>query len=165
MSALLSQKSLYCPNSRLSLHYLDDFLLLGPPVTPTFAEALHSTLQLCKRLGLQVAEEKTEGLITTITFLGIEIDSTLSQLRLPQEKLRDITQLLSHWISTGHGGKPCPTGTKRDLLSLIGLLNHAATVVRPGRTFLRSLIEASTLVKHLEHHITLRAQARADIVW
>ena len=68
-------------------------------------------------------------------------------------------------MSTGHGRKPRRTGTKRDLLSLIGLLNHAATVVRPGRTFLRSLIVASTSVKHLDHHITLRAQARADIAW
>ena len=56
-------------------------------------------------------------------------------------------------------------GTKRELLSLIGLLNHAATVVRPGRTFLRSLIDASTTVVHLDHHVTLRAQARADIAW
>ena len=145
-----------------SLHYLDDFLLLG---SLTCAEALHSTLQLCNRLGLQVAEEKTEGPSTTITFLGIEIDSNLCQLRLPQEKLRDLTHSLGHWMSTGHGRKPRRTGTKRDLLSLIGLLNHAATVVRPGRTFLRSLIDASTSVKHLDHHITLRAQARADIAW
>ena len=54
---------------------------------------------------------------------------------------------------------------KRDLLSLIGLLNHAASVVRPGRTFLRSLIDASMTVERLDHRITLSAQARADIVW
>ena len=42
-------------------------------------------------------------------------------------------------------------GKKRELLSLLGLLNHAATVVRPGRVFMRNLIEASTTVKDLDH--------------
>ena len=152
-----------------SLHYLDDFMLIGPPGSPYCEEALHATVQLCHELGVPVADEKTEGPSTTITFLGIEIDSCRRQLRLPQEKLRDLMRLLNHWMlhhrGPRHGSTPRRTGTKRDLLSLIGLLNHAATVVRPGRTFLRSLIDASTTVEHLDHHITLRAQARADIAW
>ena len=152
-----------------SLLYLDDFLLIGPASSSYCEEALHTTLQLCSELGLQVADEKTEGPATIITFLGIEIDCYRHQLRLPQEKLRDLTRLLNHWMlhhhSSGHTTTPRRTGTKRDLLSLIGLLNHAATVVRPGRTFLRSLIDASTTVGHLDHHVTLRAHARADIAW
>ena len=152
-----------------SLHYLDDFMLLGPPGSHYCEEALRATVELCDELGVPVAGEKTEGPSTTITFLGIEIDSCQGQLRLPQEKLRDLMRLLNHWMlhhrSPGHGSTPRRTGTKRDLLSLIGLLNHAATVVRPGRTFLRSLIDASTTVEHLDHHVTLRAQARADIAW
>ena len=34
--------------------------------------------------------------------------------------------------------------TKRELLSLIGLLQHAAKVVVPGRTFVRRLINLSS---------------------
>ena len=45
-----------------SLHYLDDFLLLGPPRSPKCAEALHSFLALCNQLGIPVAEDKTQGL-------------------------------------------------------------------------------------------------------
>ena len=152
-----------------SLHYLDDFLLLGPPNSSHCEGALHKTLQLCSELGVQVAEEKTEGPSTTLTFLGIEIDSARGQLRLPQDKLSNLTRLLNHWMvrrhSLPHQSSHRRTGTKRDLLSLIGLLNHAATVVRPGRTFLRSLIDASTSVACLDHHVTLRAPARADIAW
>ncbi len=152
-----------------SLHYLDDFLILGRPESPYCGDALQATLQLCNELGVQVAAEKTEGPATTLTFLGIEIDSLLCQLRLPRDKLENLTRILDHWMlrrhPPGHSATPRRTGTKRDLLSLIGLLNHAAAVVRPGRTFLRSLIDASTTVKHLDHHITLRAQARADIAW
>jgi len=152
-----------------SLHYLDDFLLLGPPASPHCQEALQATLKLCRDLGVPVADEKTEGPATTLTFLGIEIDSCHRQLRLPQEKLRDLCRLLAQWMPRNRpprqGHTPRRTGTKRDLLSLIGLLNHAATVVRPGRTFLRSLINTSTTVASLDHHVTLRAQARADIAW
>ena len=37
--------------------------------------------------------------------------------------------------------------------------------MKPGRTFARSLIDASTTVKSLEHYIQLNAQACADITW
>ena len=153
----------------LSLHYLDDFLLLGPPGSPACAAALHTTRQLCEDLGIPIAEEKTEGPTTTLTFLGITIDSHAQQLRLPQEKLQELLQRINHWMgnrrSQGTGRRPRRSGTKRDLLSLIGLLNHAATVVRPGRTFLRSLIDASTKVTCLDHHVSLPACARADLAW
>lgn len=56
-----------------SLHYRDNFLLIRLPGTLTSAKVLHSTLQFCDMVGLQVADEKTEGPSTTITFLGIDI--------------------------------------------------------------------------------------------
>ena len=73
-----------------SLHYLDDFLLVGPAGTPVCAEALQAMLQLCEVLGVPVAEEKTEGPAKVITFLGIEVDSGHMQLRLPQDKLENL---------------------------------------------------------------------------
>ncbi len=58
-----------------SLHYLDDFLLLGPAGSPAYALALQEVLALCAHLGVPVAEEKTEGPASTLTFLGIEINT------------------------------------------------------------------------------------------
>ena len=55
--------------------------------------------------------------------------------------------------------------TKRKLLSLIGVLSFAANVVKLGRTFLRRLIDLSTVVSHLHHHISLNKDAGADIAW
>ena len=148
-----------------ALHYLDDFLLLGPPDSLACQAALATTLAACEDLGLPVAPEKTEGPSTVLTFLGIEIDTAANQLRLPQEKLRDLQSSIRKWMQSG--GRPVPrrSGKKRELLSLIGLLNHAATVVRPGRGFLRSLIDASTTTPHLDHWVHLNALARADIAW
>ncbi len=147
-----------------SIHYLDDFLLLGPAGSPACAVALQEFLALCSHLGVPVTEEITEGPASTVTFLGIELDTVANQLRLPEDKRRELAEL-HHWMI----GQPSPllrrSGTKRDLLSLIGLLNHAASVVKPGRTFLRSLIDVSCSVKALDHHVHLRSKARADIVW
>ena len=47
----------------------------------------------------------------------------------------------------------------------MGHLNHAATVVKPGCTFIRSLIDASSLVKSLDNHTHLSPAAHADISW
>lgn len=156
---------LHSKGAKLSLHYLDDFLLLGPPDSPVCAEALHIFQALCEELGVPIAEEKTEGPSTTLTFLGIEIDTASLQLRLPQDKLHKLMVLLGQWMQGSPNLSPRRSGTKRDLLSLIGLLNHAASVVQPGRTFLRSLIDASTSVRALDHHVHLSARARADVTW
>lgn len=42
-----------------ALQYLDDFLILGPPNSPSCGRALQTTLATCKDLGLAVALEKT----------------------------------------------------------------------------------------------------------
>ena len=130
------------------IHYLDDFLLAGPPGQPTCSESTETMLRVCERLGIPVALDKLEGPVTTITFLGITIDTTLQQLRLPPDKLQEMTLLIKSWL-----GKH--KTTKRDLLSLIGKLSFAPKVVPSGRLFLRRLIELSTTVSKLHHHIHL----------
>ena len=148
-----------------SLHYRDDFLLLGRPATNDCGEALRTVLSLCEEQGVPVAPEKTEGPKSTLTFLGIEIDAQALQLRLPEDKLADLKARLAYWGPGPSSRTARRLGKKRDLLSLIGVLHHAAKVIKPGRTFVRSLIDASMTVKSLDHHVHLNARARADITW
>ena len=77
----------------------------------------------------------------------------------------DSIATLQSWMHPRRPHIPMPLGTKRDLLSLIGKLHHATRVVRPGRAFIRSLIDASTSVEALDHHVSLSADAKADIAW
>ena len=52
------------------------------------------------------------------------------------------------------------SGTKRELLSLIGQLQHACCVVRPGRTFLRQIIpcgQKDALHNPFEQELSLTA--------
>lgn len=107
---------------------------------------------------MPLAEEKCEGPATHIIFLGIEIDSLAMELRLPVDKLRRIQDELQRWQSK----RRC---TKRDLQSLLGVLQHAAAVVRPGRTFLRRLYDLVPTAKAANHHLYLNAAARSDLAW
>ena len=141
-----------------ALHYLDDFLFAGEPDGTQCKAHLESALATCTTLGVPIAADKVEGPATTLTFLGIEIDSTTMQLRLPERKLRDLRNSISGWCSR----RAC---TKRELLSLIGQLQHAASVVKPGRTFLRRLIDLSCSVTRPHHHVRLSQAARSDILW
>lgn len=121
-------------------------------------EGLQQALALCEELGAQVSREKLEGPGTSIVFLGILLDTTNLELRLPNDKLQRLRQLIQVW----KGKRSC---TKRDLLSLIGQLQHTCKVVHPGRTFLRSMIELSTVAKQLHHHISLNRGFKSDLEW
>ena len=52
-----------------------------------------------------------------------------------------------------------------ELLSLLGLLNHACKAVREGQAFLHRLINVSTRAKQLDHFIWLNQEVRSDIEW
>ena len=141
-----------------ALHYLDDYIFMGNPETSECADALKLALQLCEQLRVPVSKSKVEGPATILTFLGISLDTVAMELRLPEEKLRRLKLLIQQWKTK----KAC---TKRDLLSLIGQLQHACRVVRPGRTFLRRMIMLSTHPKELHHHVRLNAAFRSDLQW
>ena len=156
---------LYERGVQAALHYLDDFLLLGPAGLTGCQQALSTTLNLCSELGFPVAPDKTEGPATTLVFLGIEIDTVAQQLRLPEDKLQRLLAALAQWMTRASCPAPRGSGKKRELLSLIGLLVHAAAVVHPGRTFLRSLFDAADTVKDLDNWVHLNSTARAGLAW
>ena len=65
------------------LHYLDDFLLVGRPASIQCRVDLQRLLGVFCWLRIPVAMEKLEGPVTCLPFLGIELDSELMCLRLP----------------------------------------------------------------------------------
>ena len=76
------------------LHYLYDFLFMGPPESTS---NLAIMVQTCEELGVPLAMGKLEGPSTALTFLGIEIDTSRMEIRLPKEKLDRIRQDLNYW--------------------------------------------------------------------
>ena len=141
------------------VHYLDDFLCAGPPGSALCSEGLSKMLECCQALGVPVASEKIEGPATTLTYLGIEMDTVNMQLRLPQDKLDRVKAVVDQWLVRRKAGK------KRDLQSLAGLLQHAAKVFRPGRSFMSRLFETMESAKHPDHWVHLNAGFRSDLLW
>ena len=140
------------------LHYLDDFLLIGPPHSLEYQQNLNTFIQLCTNLGVPLASEKIEGPSTSLTFLGITLDTANTEIRLPQDKLLRIKASLTKWV-----GKK--TATKRQILSLVGLLQHATKVIRCGRTFVARMYATAAKVKQLHFFTRLNKEFQSDVAW
>ena len=143
---------------RLIYHYLDDYVVLGSPGTEECGNYLFILQRVCHELGVPLAPEKQDGPAEVLTFLGIEINTIRQELRLPVEKLQRLLQMVNEWERR----KAC---TRRELESLIGILQHACKVIRPGRSFLRRAISLLSITKQPHHHIRLNAEFRSDIRW
>ena len=141
-------------------HYLDDFITMGPPGSQECRENLDRILAVCAELGVPLALEKLEGPTPRLTFLGIEMDTEAGVLRLPAEKLSRLKGLLAQWSRR----RSC---RRQQLESLVGTLQHAARVVKPGRTFLRRMIDLLRTpgATKPHHHIRLNREFRADLQW
>ena len=135
------------------LHYLDDFLIIGKPQSEECAGSVALTQAVCQKLGVPLATHKCEGPSCSLTFLGV-----LMELRLPPERLERLAKTVNQWRLR----KSCK---KRDLLALIGQLQHACRVVKPGRSFLRRMIDLSMTVRELHHFIHLSRGDRSDLEW
>ena len=64
-------------------HYLDDFIILGPPGSSQCSRHLQILQDVASSLGIPLAEEKTEGPSTCLTFRGIEVNTVDMTLSLP----------------------------------------------------------------------------------
>ena len=107
------------------LHYLDDFLTIGPPGTTACQHNLSLLIEVCRVLGIPLAIEKVMGPAMVLDFLGIVLDTERMEARLPKDKLERIQTTLQEWLHK-------KSATKREILSLVGILQHAAKIVRPG---------------------------------
>jgi hypothetical protein len=138
------------------VHFLDDFLFEGPANSPLCLQTLENFLTMSKQIGLPIKADKTVFPTTTLTFLGLELDSELIEIRLPLDKLGKLKDQLNHF-------KFKKKATLRELQSLIGLLNFACSVVPPGRAFLRRLIDLTIGLSKPHHHRRLNKETRSDI--
>ena len=139
-------------------HYLDNFITIGHAGSQECQQNLEIMLDSCRSLGVPTAPAKCEGPTTRLIFLGYELDTILGVVRLPAEKLARTLALVKDWSSR----RSCK---RKQLESLLGHLQHAATVVRPGRTFVRRLIELLSVARRKDRWVRLSATTRSDLVW
>ena len=140
------------------IHYLDDYLTMGPPLSFVCKDNLDIFTRLCKDLGVPLASEKLEGPSTSLTFLGITLDTNRMEIRLPEDKLSRIQIMLKTWL-------PRKKATKRQILSLVGTLQHASKVVRPGRTFVSRMYSTAAKLRKMHYITRLNTAFRSDLFW
>ena len=141
-----------------SYHYLDDFVIIGPPHSPQCANSLAILDRECHYLNIPMAAHKREGLTTYLSVLGIVIDTVAKELHLSPDKLDRLRALLHQWGSKA-------SCSCKELESLIGLLNHACKVVRSGRSFLRRMLDLLHAVPPTQSIIGLKTSFRSDLAW
>ena len=115
-------------------------------------------LTLCKTLNAPIKPSKMEGPTTSLTFLGIHLDTISMKANITEERKQSLLQELT-MLQSQH---KC---TKRELLSLIGKLSFLCKILPDGQIFLRRLIDLTTTVKHLHCHIRITTNARLDMRW
>lgn len=98
---------------------MDDYLIVAPLKHERFCLLMDTIIRLCAKLVVLSASEKTLGPSTKLTFLGIDLDSSLQVLSLAEGKRNEILCMLSECSSR----RLC---IQTELQSLLGSLRFAA---------------------------------------
>lgn len=116
------------------MHYVDDFLVAVPP-----DQDLQKTLELIRGiwgvLGVPVAEDKLE-IGTSLTYLGLELDTVARCARVPQVKLDKAREILSKMAAYKEV-------RAKWLESAVGKLAFLGKVFPVGKPFLSELRRAA----------------------
>ena len=78
-------------------------------------------------------------------------------LCLPDEKLVELKALILGWLEK--------VTVAWDLQLLVGKMEHHCYVVRPGRSFMRRMLDLLSGMKSNHCHIRLSAAFRSDLMW
>ena len=140
------------------IHYLDGFLTMGPAESTICHDNFATIQRFCQELGIPLALDKLEGPSQSLTFLGIDLDTVCMEARLLEDKLTRIRALLLSWLRR-------KKSTKREILSLVRLLQHASKVVRPGTTFMVRMYSTAARVEQLHYFTRLNKELRSDLCW
>ena len=83
------------------LHYLDDFLTMGRAGSAECARNLQLLvhMELCRELGVPLKWQKVEGPSTTLTFLGIVLDTVKMEMRLSEQRMEELKKLIDKWLA------------------------------------------------------------------
>ena len=145
-------------NVSFLIHYLDDFLTMGPSSSSSCQHNLDAIIEICNYLGVPLALEKVEGPSSALPFLGIMLDTIKMEARLPNDKLDKLKDEVAQWTTY-------KKVTKRAILSLVGSLQHATKVIRFGRAFLSRMYATAAKLREMHYFTRLDVQFRSDLFW
>lgn len=137
------------------LHLLDDFLTIQPPGS-SGERTMALLTMIFNKLNIPISQKKTVGPVTCLEYLGVILDTTKMEARLPQDKVERIIEFIKTFLHRR-------SARKRELLQLLGHFNFAARVIIPGRSFVSYLIKLSTKVNNLNFFVSISPDCREDL--
>ncbi|CAG8648486.1 7121_t:CDS:1 [Dentiscutata heterogama] len=137
------------------IHYVDDFLIISKSGAQ---QDLEQFLRILKILNIPYKKSKLEGPCTTLTFLGIRIDTNAFSAAIPEAKKLKIMEMLTEWQAKTW----C---YKKELQSLVGSLMWLCQTMPQGRPFVQRFIKALGGNKNSKFHIRINSPMKADIAW
>ena len=136
------------------IHSLDDFFTVNK-----YFQVCHQTMavlkQVCKEIKMPITPEKLEGPVVVVEFLGLTLDPQFMVIWVPQDKLKDILQIISKMI------KDCKA-TSWELQSLAGKLNLISKAVPAVKSFIKRVYQVHEGIPHYRH-VDLRSPAWSDL--
>ena len=145
-------------------NFLDDFLLVAPSKHQC-DHMVRTFIYVTERIGLTVAEEKTEWGTTRLTFLEILMLGDKLLLSIPEDKrikALNMAKLLAD----------CRKATIHELQKFTGFLNFLCRAIYPGRAFTRRMynqipwLDSCGKPMKQHYHINLTQEFKDDCkVW
>lgn len=93
---------------------------------------------------------------TCLTFLGLEIDTVKMQIRIPQNKVRELSNLLLYWVSK-------EKVLLSDLQAIVGKLIFFSKAMPGSRAFNRRFYNAMINFNNPCHNIRINCSMREDM--
>ena len=139
------------------LNYSDDFG--GCEATLDRAQLSYSIFgKLLKTLGLSESLDKAESPSQVMSWLGVEFDSVRLELRVNQEKCKELKVELSQWIRK-------TVASKADLQSILGKLLWVSKAVKFSRPFVSRVINEIKPLKSQKQKVKLSPDVKKDFIW
>lgn len=137
-------------------HIIDDFIFVGSPASRECHEALTKFFTLAADIGIPIKTDKTVFPSTSVEVHGITMNTATMTASLPTDKIINLKSLL---LQNMHKKKV----SLKTLQSILGHLNFACKVIKPGRCFLRRLYDLTKGHTKSWHFIKISKDCRADL--
>ena len=134
---------------------LDDFLFVGES-QQSCEDSLRGFEYMCQQLCIPLHPEKTVRPCQSLTFLGVEIDLPVNEMRLPHEKVEKARAAVSSLLLR-------KKAALREVQACNGLLHFACLAVPLGRPFLRRMFNLCRGVRRPYHRVSITKEARLDL--
>ena len=141
------------------VNYLDDYMFAALMKLICNAQ-VEKFLEICELIRFPISMEKTYWGSTTLTFLGLLIDTVRQLICLPKEKIDKALEKIGKVLN-----KPKKKITIHELQKICGLLNFLGQAIIPGRAFTRRLYAYTSGKPSLKphHHIRITSEMRLDL--